>query len=256
MTGRATIAFIAAAAVVAAPAKASPWNREDGDVFLASRFDYFWSTTPISRYERYGSDAYAEFGVTPQWMLSGKLAYGTSVSESALGEAVRTGVGEAELSVQRQIHRGAHSATALSVVGAWTERLSGGERAAFGQREADVEIRVLHGRDVILQPIRIFAVGEAAYRRRFDSAADQFRADTLVGIEPTGRLLLLLEARSQISLRNEAPLGDDYDLIKARSSLVWRATPRLAVVAGGEKEFAARGIAPGVAIHVGLWSEF
>lgn len=256
MAGRSTIAFIAAAMVAAAPAEASPWNREDGGVFLANRFDYFWSTTSISRYERYGSDAYAEFGVTPEWMLSGKLAYGTSVSESALGEAVRTGIGEVELSIQRQIHRSAHSATALSVAGAWTERLSGGERAAFGEREADAEIRALHGRDVILQPIRIFAVGEAAYRRRFGSAADQIRADTLIGIEPTRRLLLLLEARSQISLRNEAPLGDDYDLIKARSSIVWRASSRWALVAGAEKEFAARGIAPGAAIHVGLWSEF
>lgn len=256
MAGRSTIAFIAAAAVAAAPASASPWNREDGGVFLASRFDYFWSATPVSRYERYGSDAYSEFGVTPEWMLSSKLAYGTSVSVSALGEAVRTGVGEAELSVQRQVHRSARSATALSIAGAWTERLAGGERAAFGKHEADVEIRALHSRDVILRPIRIFAVGEVAYRHRFDSAADQFRADTLVGIEPTRRLLLLLEARSQISLRNEAPLGDDYDVIKARSSIVWRATSRLAVVAGGEKEFAARGIAPGAAFHVGLWSEF
>lgn len=251
-----TIALAAAAAVFGGAAQASPWNRPDGRYFVASRFDYFQSSTPVSRYSRYGSDLYAEYGLTAGWMLSGKLAYGTSISQSAFGDAVRTGIGEAEFSFQRQLLRGPRSAAALSVSGAWTERLANGARAAFGGHEADVEVRALYGRELALQPIRTFTVGEIAYRRRFDNAADQIRADALVGIEPSRRFLILLEARSQISLRNPGPLGDDYDVIKARSSVVWRLTPRWALVAGGEKEFAARGIAPGTSVHVGVWSEF
>lgn len=240
----------------AVPAAASPWNRADGRVFLASRFDYFWSTTPVSRYERYGSDTYAEFGLTPKWMLAGKVYYGTAVSDSALGRITKTSFGESELSVQRQILRGAHSATAVSVGGAWSERLANGTRAAFVAPGVDIEMRALHGRDIVTRPFKVFAVAEAAYRYRFGDAADQVRADALVGFEPTRRLLLLVETCAQISLGNEGAGGDDFDIVKARASVVYRASKRWSVVAGAEKEMAARGITPGAAVILGVWSEF
>jgi hypothetical protein len=245
-----------AALTVCSEAAASPWNRADGDVFLANRFDYYWSSTPISSYSRYGSDSYFEYGVTPDWMLSGKVYYGTRISDSARGREEKTAFGDSELSVQHQIRRGLHSATAISVAGAWSERLTNDTRVAFANSNADIEIRALHGRDLLFAPVKSFVIGELAYRRRFGAAADQIRADALIGVEPTSRFLLLAEARSQISLRNEGPLGDDFDVIKARGSIIWRASSRWALVAGGEKEFAARNIVPGVAVFFGAWSRF
>lgn len=254
---RSTFAILAAATLaVCGEAAASPWNRSDGDVFLATRFDYFWSSTPISSYSRYGSDTYFEYGVTPGWMLSGKVYYGTRISDSALGRQAKTSFGDSELSVQHQIKRGRHSATAVSVAGAWSERLTDSARTGFANPNADIEIRALHGRDLLFAPIKTFAIGEFAYRRRLGAASDQIRADTLIGVEPTSRLLILAEARSQISLRNEDALGDDFDAITARTSVVWRASSRWAVVIGGEKEFAARNIVPGTAVFLGAWSKF
>ncbi len=256
MRGASIPAAICAAAVSCGAADASPWNRADGAVFVASRFDYFTSSTPVSRYERYGSDTYAEFGLTPKWMITGKSAYGTSLSDSALGQSSRTGFGESELAVQRQIRRGLHSATAVSIAGAYAERLADGARAEFGEHGFDAEIRALHGRDIVLSPVKIFATAEVAFRRRFDDAADQVRADMLVGVEASSRFLILAEARTQISLRNEGPLGDDVDIAKARAAIVWRASRRWSILAGGEKEFMARGVIPGRSLFVGLWSEF
>jgi hypothetical protein len=248
--------IFAATLVFCGEAAASPWNRSDGDVFLATRFDYYWSSTPISSYARYGSDTYFEYGVTPGWMLSGKAYYGTRISDSALGRQTKTSFGDSEVSIQRQIKRGAHSATAVSIAGAWSERLTNSARTGFINSNADVEIRALHGRDLLFLPIKTFAIGELAYRRRFGDAADQIRADALIGVEPSSRFLILAEARSQISLRNEAALGDDFDVIKARTSIVWRASSRWAVVIGGEKEFAERNIVPGTAVFLGAWSKF
>ena len=243
-------------ALTSREAAASPWNRAAGDIFVASRFDYYQSSTPASRFQRFGSDSYAEFGLTRRWMLAGKAAYGTSISDSGLGQSSRTGVGDAELGAQFQMQRGVHSATAISIAAAWSERLADGARAGFGAHDADAEIRVLHGRDVVIAPFKIFATTEVAYRRRFDAAADQFRADALIGFEPAPRWLVLAEARSQLSLGNHDPGGDDFDVVKSRASIVWRATSRWALVAGGEKEFAARGVAPGASVFVGFWSLF
>lgn len=237
-------------------ATASPWNRADGDVFIASRFDYFWSTTPVSRYERYGSDTYAEFGVTPNWMISGKVYYGTAVSDSGLGRFARTRFGESEFSIQRQLQRGKHSATAISIAGAWSERLADGLRTAFVEPDVDVEIRALHGRDIVKEPFKIFAVAETAYRHRRGAAADQARGDILIGFEPSSRLLFMAEARSQFSLGNNDAVGDDFNIVKSRASIVWRASRRWSIVAGAEKELAARRITPGTAVFVGMWSQF
>ncbi|NWG90926.1 MAG: hypothetical protein HXY21_00250 [Parvularculaceae bacterium] len=247
---------LAALAAVFGCADASPWNRADGDVFVASRFDYFWSTTGVSRYERYGSDAYLEFGLTPNWMLSGKVYYGTAISDSGLGRFSRTRFGESELSLQRQLQRGAHSATAVSIAGAWSERLADGLRTPFVEPDVDLELRALHGRDLILDPLKVFLVGETAYRRRFGAAADQLRADALIGLEPSSRWLFMAEARSQISLGNEGRGGDDYSVVKGRASIVWRRWNRWSLIVGGEKEFAARAITPGTAVFIGAWSEF
>ncbi len=257
MGGRVLIALIAAATLASSnEASASPWNRADGDVFVASRFDYFWSTTPVSNYSRYGTDTYAEFGITPKWMLSGKAYYGTAVSDSGLGLFSRTSFGESELSVQRQIKRGARSATAISVAGAWSERLADGTRTAFVEPNVDLEMRALHGREVLGGPLSIFTVAEVAYRYRFGAAADQLRADALIGFEPASKLLFMAEARSQFSLGNEGPGGDDFNIVKTRASVVWRAKKRWAIVVGAEKELAARGITPGTAVTLGVWSEF
>jgi hypothetical protein len=254
---RAAIAIaVCAAFAPGLSASASPWNRTDGGLFVASRFDYFWSTTPVSAYSRYGTDTYAEFGVTPNWMLSGKVYYGTAISDSGLGRFTRTRFGESEFAVQRQLLRGPRAATAVSISGAWSERLADGTRVAFVDSNVDAEVRALHGREVVSRPLRIFSVAEIAYRRRFGDAADQARADLLIGFEPASRLLFLAEARTQISLGNEGVGGDDFDVVKARGSIVWRAAKKWRVVAGAEKEFAISGITPGMSVILGAWSEF
>ena len=94
---------LAAAAVFLAaslPAQASPWNRKDSGLFVATTANYYRSNTGISRYTRIDSDTYLEFGVTPSWMLGGRASYGTSISESAAGSLTESGLNESELYLQ------------------------------------------------------------------------------------------------------------------------------------------------------------
>lgn len=240
----------------AAPAAASPWNRGDGDVFIANRLDYFRSSTDVSAYARIDSDAYVEWGVTERWMAGGKAVFGTAFIDDADGARTVSGFGESDVFVQRQLQRGAHSATALRLAGVWSGDVTDGARPGELTGGFDIDLRALHGRDVILKPFKVFVAAEAGYRHRFSGASDQARAEFLVGIEPSRRFLILLEAQSIVSVRNNAPGFDDFDLFKAQGSLVWRASRRWSVVAGARTEFGARNIAPGDAFLFGFWTEF
>ncbi|MFN0025223.1 MAG: hypothetical protein ACKVS5_15135 [Parvularculaceae bacterium] len=239
-----------------ASAEASPWNRTDGGLFVASRIEYFRSSTPVSAYSRVDSDTYLEWGLTERWMAGGKTAYGTAFVTNANGTSTIAGFGESEVFVQRQIQRAKHSATAVRVAGVWSGDQTQGAPPGEETGGIDADVRALHGRDVVLQPFKIFVAAEAGYRRRFSGAADQVRAEALVGLEPSTRLLVLLESQLIVSLRNNDMGFDDFDLFKAQASVVWRATRRWALVAAARTEFAARNIEPGDAVTLGLWSEF
>lgn len=246
----------AVAVLCAPPAVASPWNRSDGAVFVANRLDYFRSTTDVSTYARLDSDAYVEWGVTDRWMAGGKAVFGTAFIEDLSGPSTVSGFGESDAFIQRQVQRDKHSATALRLAGVWSGDVTDGARPGEQAGGFDIDLRALHGRDVILKPFKVFIAAEAGYRHRLSGASDQARADFLIGIEPTRRFLILLEAQSIISVRNNAPGFDDFDLVKAQGSLIWRASARWSLVAGARTEFAARNIFPGDAFTLGFWTDF
>jgi hypothetical protein len=257
VAGRGKFVVLAAAlACVSAPAAASPWNRADGRVFTANRIDYFRSSAADSEYARIDSDGYVEWGLTDRWMIGGKAVFGTAFLTDVNGSRSASGFGETEAFLQRQIKRGEHSATAVRLAGVWSGDATAGGRPGEQAQGFDIDLRALHGRDVLLNPLKIFIAAEAGYRHRFSGAADQARAEFLVGFEPARRLLALVEVQSLISVRNNDAGFDDFDLFKAQASLVWRATTRWSVVGGYRTEFAARNIEPGDAFTLGFWTEF
>lgn len=256
MRGRFSAAAFAAGLALVASAEASPWNRADGGLFVATTANYYGSSTATNRYTRIDSDTYLEFGLTERWMLGGRVSYGTSIGDSLAGRTTANGLNEAEASVQRQVQRGEHSATAIKLSGVRSGRLSIDAQTNAPTPNMEIELRALHGRDLVLEPFKIFGTAELAYRRRFGGDADQIRGDALIGLEPSSSWLVLVEAQSIKSLRNEQPGFADFDLAKAQASIVWRKSRRWSVVVGARKEFSARNLAPGTAAFVGLWSEF
>ncbi len=249
--------FFAAAIVAAcAPAHASPWNRKDSGLFLSTTANYYRSDTNVSRYTRIDSDTYLEFGVTSEWMLGGRFSYGTSITDSPAVSSTDSSLSEAEIFAQRQIQRAEHSATSLRLTGARSGNLSIDAQSGAPAPNMEFEIRALHGRDIILKPFKIFAASEVAYRHRLGGDAEQIRADALVGLEPVSPLLILLEAQSITSLRNENAGFADFDLYKGQASVIWRKSRRWSFIIGARKEISARNIAPGTAYFIGAWSEF
>lgn len=255
---------IIAAASLAMPADASPWGREPGTLFLSTRADYFLARAdaddPLAlgpqRFERIESNAYAEIGVAHRAMIGVKVVYGTSSYFDGFETFSASGFSEIEGFAQRELLRDHRQVLALRFAGAAPSRVGAGLRPGLGNDGADAEARLSYGRTLTLRPVKIFAVAEAGYRRRFGSSADQFRGDFAVGAEPSRRLLAMVEIFSTASLGAAAPGGADYDVVKIQPSLAWRATRRCSLHAGVTHEAWGRNLLLGDTWFLGLWTEF
>lgn len=255
----------AANALAITAAQSSPWAREKGEIFLSTRATHFIAQAdePFdpaalapSRFERLSSEAYAEFGLTRTLSIGGKLVYGASTFFDGEVAATASGLSEIEGFLQYEAIRNARGALSVKLSGAAPTRFRTGARPALVSDNADAEIRVLYGRNLIIRPFKVFAAVEAGYRRRFGAAADQMRADALIGIQPFRRVLILVEAFSTTSLRNEAAGGADYDVVKIQPSAVWRISKRISLQAGMRHEIAGRNLMLGQSYFFGFWSVF
>lgn len=257
-------ALVLAARAMLATAEASPWIRDKGRLFISTRTDYFIAEAdeaamagagPV-RFERYDSDTYLEFGLTPSLMIGAKAVYGTSTYFDGTTLSQASGFSEIEGFVQRALWRNARQTLSVKLAGAAPASFVGGPRPDLQRDSADVELRALYGRNLSFSPFKLYATAEAGYRRRFGAGADELRADLLLGAEPARAALILCEVLVVKSLRNEDPGGADYDVVKIQPSLVWRAGRRWSLQAGLAHEPAGRNLLLGDAYFVALWTTF
>lgn len=248
----------------ATAAAASPWPREEGRLFIAAKTNYFKSTgdeAPVGGggapvFERFDGDVYAEYGLLHGVTLGAKIVYGHARFYDGFFESQVDGIAEIEASVQYAVLNGQQGALSVKATGITPTRFEQGGRPGVFSDGIDAELRVLYGRGLISEPFKVYATAEAGYRRRFGDGADQIRGDVLLGLEPNRRLLVLIEAQSRFSLRNEKPGGADYDVLILQPSLVWRQGQRWSVQAGVSYEAASRNLERGAGYFVSLWAEF
>jgi len=250
---------------LSAPALASPWGQADGRIFIASHVDYFRTALPDivfsggvieSRFERTESNFYVEYGLTQKTTLGAKARYGTTWLTSGATIETASGFSEIEGFVQRQVFRTPAHVGAVKLIAARPSDFSSGVRAGLQSDGFDLEAQFSYGRTVKVEPFKVFMTGEAGYRRRFGDAADQVRLNASIGVEPSSRLLLLVDTFSTVSVGNEKTGGADYDIVKIQPSIVWRVSPRFSAQAGLSEEVAGRNLALGRTFFIGLWTRF
>lgn len=256
---------IALAALISSPqSEASPWPREKSRLFVSTKANYFAATgaaalpgaTAPAQFERFDSDLFVEYGLGRRVTLNAKVVYGQAEFFDGFERKRVDGFAEFEGGVQYAIFRRRADALAVKATGVTPTRFENGGRPGVVSDGVDAEVRVLYGRNLFNRPIKAYATGEAAYRRRFGDGADQARADIVLGLEPTRRILALIEAQSRLSLRNEASGGADYDVLIVQPSIVWRAKRRWSLQAGASLEVAGRNLDRGSGYFLALWSEF
>lgn len=261
------IAFALAMIALAFPqiSNASPWSRDDGEIMIISRVDYFRSNlenvsvagAPVDgKFERIETNNYVEFGLTDRLTLGGKAFYGRSwLSRGDFTESA-SGFTEIETFAQYQVFRNPRHAGAVKITGGIPTEFESGARPTLDSDGVDLELSALYGRSLTFEPIKTFAAVEVGMRKRFGDAADQVRILTTIGIEPTERWGLLIDTYSTVSLRNENFGGADFDVFKVQPSLVWKATRRFSLQIGMSEEIAGRNLDLGTTYFVGLRTRF
>ena len=246
-------------------ALASAWNIDDNRVLIISRADYFTADlaptsimgTPVAgRFRRIESNTYAEFGLTKDITIGGKIFYGTSWLTRGTDTTTATGISELEGFAQYQVFRNDRHAGAIKVTGGIPSTLGSGAQPSLESNGAEGEIAALYGRTISYAPIKIFAATEIGYRKRFSDPADQARLLTTIGIEAHKKFLILFDTFSIKSLGNERPGGADFDIVKIQPSLLWRVSKRLSIQAGVSEEIAGRNIDLGRTVFLGLHTRF
>ncbi len=255
------LAAAGAVFAVSDAAHASPWARIDGEALVITRADYF-QTDLISQdpaggtFRAFNSDTYIEYGLTDDFMIGGKVVYGSSWLTNSYTTSSDTGFAEFEAYVQHQFLRNDRHAASV--------RLSAGKPAALhpdahsdlAAGGADVEIAALYGSNILRDPVKIFAAAEVGYRKRIGLSADIVKTQLTVGFEPSRHWVFLVEAFSATSIRNEELNGADYDLVKVQPSIVYRFNHRWAVQGGFSQDVSTRNLAPGRSYFISLWSAF
>lgn len=242
-------------------AHASPWARPDGELLIISTANYFRadlsSQDPAGgEFRRVESDTYLEYGLTEDITIGGKAIYGNTWLTRAGLTQTSNGFTEIEGFAQYQVLRNMKHSGSVKLSVARPAAFQSGARENFQSEGVDAEIAALYGRNLVFEPIKVFAAAETGYRKRFGDAADLIRTQVTLGVEPSRHWVLLFEGFSSFSLRNERPGGVDFDIVKLQPSVVYRFNRRWAVQAGVNEEIAGRNLARGRTFFLGFWSAF
>jgi hypothetical protein len=242
------------------PAAASPWGAPSGDLLVITRTDYFRAdltasdTVAAGRFQRVEANTYAEFGVTDNVTIGGKLVYGTSWLQRGVDVQDDSGVTDFGGFAQYRFHSGRYDVASARASVVAPSSIGAGLRQGLAGDGVDVEITGLYGRTLRRKEPKIFATIEAGYVKRVSGASDQIRTQTTWGLEPGERWMLLLDGFATLSVSNEQPGGADFDVLKLQPSIVFRASRRWAFQAGVTEEVAARNLDRGRTIFIGLWT--
>lgn len=247
------------------PAQASPWGQPRHSLLVISRAEYFRAELAALEdsqqagaraFTRFDTNTYAEYGLTHNTTIGGKVVYGVSTLSEPSGASSQSGFSEIEFFLQRTIHRTDRSVFAAQISAGVPSRFGSGARDSLISDGMDVEATALFGSTLATRPVKIFTAAETAYRKRTGDSADQLNAQLTFGVEPGRRWLLLADLFSTVSLRNQTPGGADFDVLKIQPAIVYRATNRMSLELGFNQEFGGRNIEEGRTVFLGLWSAF
>ncbi len=208
-------------------------------------------------YDRIEYSSLVEYGLTPQTTI-GVQARAQSIWQDAgavQGEA--HGLAELNVFARQTLYRGDWDAYALQAQIGIPGFQWGDENPAVAEPNLHAEFRALYGRGFEL-PGGWTGFGEvqAAFRYRAGLPADEVRLDVTLGLRPLPDWMLLAQQFSTFGLKNNEPMGADYDIHRLQLSIVHDLTPSVSLQLGAFREYAGRNTALGNAVIAALWLRF
>ncbi len=237
-----------AALHVSGTACAGSWARGEGQVFFAQTTEYYFSQNDAFRFEQWVERGYIEFGLTDRTTMVGQIGYAQqSVLEADLQVMDASGLAEAEIGLSRawSAEGGGTAAFRLGLSG--RTRLVSDGRVTGGQ---DAAVEVVHGRGVGAE--NWFVDSEVGLRRSLGQDADSFLMEAGLGLK-RGRAILLLQANSLRSFRNNEASGLDFDLTQFSLSGVVPVGRRRSLQIGARTDAFVRNLSRGNSLFLSFW---
>lgn len=284
---RTTASFLLAVSLCAVPLSGTQaaWTLDEGKWFAADSVSYYNTDHFIDdsgqhnrqpRFSKWEWNGYYEYGWQDDLTVGANLflhrlsadytRYTPTSPTATHGTDANYGLADTEFFVRQRLWQGKWmgndavlSLQPLVKLPSW---YSEGGNPRSGTDNFDTELRLRGGYNFALLDRTHFATLDLAYRKRFGEWRDQFKSDVTLGFQLNDAFTLLLQ--SFITQRLEGTARDtfvsgvvnDYDLMKAQASLVYRLTPATRIQIGGFTHAYARNTGDGEGVLFSLWRDF
>jgi hypothetical protein len=237
VTSTASLVFVLAAA----PARAGAWTPEagHGEIIVTTLFDQSNAGfdqagrfAPAPRYRSWQTSIYLDYGLA-DWLAA---TVKPSLQNSSLGPPENekfTGFGDSELSARGRVWKTDESVISIEA-GARLPTTAGPENASLrGSKNADFDLRLLGGKNIVLLALPGFIDLSLGYRARGGKAPNEGRADLSLGVYLTPDLMLLAQNFNILSASSNDPANPRWAQAKAQLSLVHAFNPDWRAQIGG-----------------------
>lgn len=183
-------------------------------------------------------------------------------ASSPLGTAANYGLVNADIYARKRLWKDDVSVLSvqplIKTYGFYDEE----QQPFIGQKQVDVEARLLYGRAFETYDRWHFVNLEGAYRKRMEDPGDEVQLDATFGWRLTESWMVMPQIFATYSVdrddeSNVLALGSqDYDLIKTQFSVVKHITPEVAIQVGAYSHAYTRNTADGAGVVISLWKTF
>lgn len=205
---------------------------------------------------------YLEYGASDDWTLGTSFFFQYLEQDDAKGGSLSNrGLGEMEWFARYQLLREHGYALAIQPLVNLPGHYFDKRGPIAGREDWDAELAALSGYGFSWRGRHHYVDAKAAYRYRSGPLRDQYRLSAVAGLQLDDDWQVMPElhftGRAQGGA-NVLSLGgqNDYELLKAQLSLVWRFNEHYALQLGGFRHIAGKDTGAGGGAMVAVWTQW
>jgi hypothetical protein len=262
-------------AAAAAPAAAGPWTPERGHGQVIATFAVYSTRESFTQQgdrSEFGFDGkfrkreinpYFELGVTDRLTFIANTFVIRSEFSNAFGAQKNSGLGDSTIGLRYRV-TDTNRPVIVAMQGLVKLPTAGSGQPNLGNRQVDVDGRLVVGGSLGKSSRPPFWTVEGGYRYRAEGPADELRFEGTLGVYVHARLMLLGQVTATKGLKNndqvlaglDPTLSPDYDLTRAQGSIVVSVATRSRIQAGAFVHAAGRNTGAGSGFLVSFWQTF
>lgn len=253
------------------PACAGAWVQPEGQLQIIRNFTFYSTGEAFDGKGRRADNPgfrkgefnpYAEYGASEDWTLGTSLFFQYLEQDNAEGGALSNrGLGEMEWFARYQLLQEGGYALSIQPLVNLPGHYFDKNGPIAGREDWDAELALLGGYGFSWRGRDHYIDAKAAYRYRSGALADQYRLSAAAGfaLDDAWQVVPELHFTGRANGTNKTlSLGgqNDYELLKAQLSFVWRFNEVYSLQFGGFRHVEGKDTGAGGGVMVALWTQW